>query len=484
MTGLRFIQDDAFNRVSNPSSSIDREKLDLWCERGVFGLVVAILVYSPLVLGAARAFDFLVIEWLTVALLGVWGCRFIINPKHRLLWPWLCWPVLGFMLYAAGRCWMAGFDELARQELSRVLIYGFIFFAVLNNLHRLETVQLVGTIVLSVGTLLAMYAIVQYLTGSDYVWGYERLPIYEGRGSGTFMNPNHLAGYLEMLLPLALAYTLTSRLKEIGKVLVGYAVLVIFAGLVVTFSRWGWLAAGLSVVIWLAWMMRQHQYRLPGLLILTGFLVVIFVLGVLLRPAKAKIQANRLDRAAQAEDVHFKTWAPAVEFWKEHLWLGAGPGGFDARHPEYREAVAAPRQMPPERVHNDYLNVLMDWGLAGGLLLAAVWVCFYAGIARSWKYVHRTPNDLKAKRSNKTSFVLGGALGLLAILIHSWLETNLYVPANALLAAVLLGLVSGHFRFATEKYWHTVRWGLRVPVALALAAGLAFLGAHAWRHTF
>ena len=55
---------------------MDRERLDEWCERGILGLVLAILVYSPLALGAVQLAQFVVIEWLVVALLFVWGCRF------------------------------------------------------------------------------------------------------------------------------------------------------------------------------------------------------------------------------------------------------------------------------------------------------------------------------------------------------------------------------------------------------------------------
>src|SRR5689334_13256890 len=70
-----------------PHSLMDCEQLDQWCERAVLGLVLAILVYSPLAFGGVGLGQFVVIEWLTVALLAAWLCRFWINPKHRLLWP-------------------------------------------------------------------------------------------------------------------------------------------------------------------------------------------------------------------------------------------------------------------------------------------------------------------------------------------------------------------------------------------------------------
>ena len=126
---------------------MDREQLDSWCEKGILGLVLAILIYSPLAFGAVpqAGFDyFVVIEWLTVANLSVWLTRFSINPKHRLLWTPVCWGVLAFAAYAVARYLTSEVEFLARQELIRVLVYAALFFAIVNNLHKQETTQIVG----------------------------------------------------------------------------------------------------------------------------------------------------------------------------------------------------------------------------------------------------------------------------------------------------------------------------------------------------
>src|SRR5215212_3251389 len=82
---------------------LNRDRLDAWCERGILGLVLAILVYSPLATGAVRPQDFVIVQWLSLALAAVWLARFWINPKHRLYWPLLCWPVIAFIIYAVAR---------------------------------------------------------------------------------------------------------------------------------------------------------------------------------------------------------------------------------------------------------------------------------------------------------------------------------------------------------------------------------------------
>lgn len=56
------------------------EVLDRWCERGILALVLAILAFAPLALGAVRAIDFAVVEFLTVGVLLLWGARLWLSP--------------------------------------------------------------------------------------------------------------------------------------------------------------------------------------------------------------------------------------------------------------------------------------------------------------------------------------------------------------------------------------------------------------------
>ncbi len=462
---------------------MDCEQLDTWCEKGILAVVVAILVYSPLAFGTVpqTGFDyFVIVEWLTVAALVIWLVRFCINPKHRLLWPPVCWAVLAFIAYAIARYLTANVEFLARQEMIKVLVYGVLFFTIVNNLHRQETTQIVGLVLIFLAMTLSLLAVYQFLTGYDYVWNLYKPEGYRKRGSGTFMCPNNLAGYLEMVLPLALAFTITGRFEHVMKILLGYAALAIFTGITVTISRAGWLATGVTLGVMFVWLIRQRDYRKQALAILAALGAIFAVFFW-----KAEMPPDRFERftlAAQVEDVRFRLWAPALAIWKDNFWFGAGPAHFDVRFRQYRPAEPE-LQLRPERVHNDYLNTLSDWGLTGGLLVFLCWGIFYYQVFTGWKYVQRSQNDLAAKRSNKAAFVSGGALGLLAILVHSFLDFNMHVPANAILAVALMALVAAHYRFASEKYWHTVRWPLRIPVTFTLLAALGYLGPQAWKHS-
>jgi hypothetical protein len=157
--------------------------------------------------------------------------------------------------------------------------------------------------------------------------------------------------------------------------------------------------------------------------------------------------------------------------WKDNTWLGVGPAHFDFRFRQYRPEDV---QMRGDRVHNDYLNTLVDWGIAGAVLVALAWVLLAWGIFKTWRYVRRSPNDFAAKKSNKSAFVLGAASGLLAILFHSFVDFNMHVPANAILAITLMALLSAHLRFATERYWLTLGWSGKIFGTLFILFGVSW----------
>jgi len=201
-----------------------------------------------------------------------------------------------------------------------------------------------------------------------------------------------------------------------------------------------------------------------------------------LRTQSSPTRRERFEVAREIEDLRLRLWMPAVAMWQDHFWTGVGPNHFDYRYRQYRPADDQ-LQGRPDRVHNDYLNTLVDWGVIGALIIAACWGVFYWQVLTGWKYVQRTQNDLGARRSNRSAFVLGGSIGLVAILVHSFLDFNMHIPSNAILAAVLMALVGSHYRFATERHWHTVRWPLRIPVLALLLIALIYLGDQTWQRT-
>ena len=456
---------------------MDRERWDNWCQRGILALTLVILVGGPLALGASDEPVFLAVQGLTVAVSALWICRLWLNERPRLLWPPICWAVLGFAAYAVVRYFTADVEYVARLELIRILVYTLLFFVVLNNLHGQETVQIIAFTLVGLGTAISFYAVYQYLTGSDRVWGYFISP-YKHRADGTYISPDHLAGFLEMVLPLAAAYAATSRLKITKKILLGYAVMVMIAGLAVTLSRGGWLAGGGAAVLFLGLLFLRGNLRWPvfaaAAVVGLGLLVVTMNSPYFQLRIKKTIQMS----AGTSQYIRFLLWKPAVNMWLDHPWWGVGPALYNERFPQYRPQLV---QMQPEFAHCDYLNTLAEWGVAGTALVASAWALLYLGVLRTWKFVRGSVADLGGNQSNKFAFVLAASVGLFAILLHSVVDFNMHIPANAILAVTLMALLSSHLRFASEKYWVAARLALRGALTVALAAAVGVLAAQGWR---
>lgn len=463
---------------------MNRDALDRRCELGILGLVLAILVFGPLSGGAVRTQEFLVLLTLTAGVLLLWGVRLWLNERPKFLFPPICWGVLAFAGYAIGRYFTCEIEYVGRLELLRVLVYTALFFAVLNNLHRQESTQVIAFTAVFLAMILAMCAVWQYLAHANKVpslggllesfvfshkrWYAERL--YQDRASATYINPNHLAGYLEVLLPIGLAYTLVGRCKAATKVVLGYAALVILAGICVTGSRGSWGATLLSLIFLFGCLALHRSYRLSALLMLVLVGSVSAYLVANSEFLKQRLQPT-FSETTLRQDTRYELWDATVRMWKDNPWYGVGPGHFDYRFRMYRPQSI---QLRPDRAHNEYLNLVVDWGVAGAALVGATLLLLAWGVAKTWRYVRRSEREFTSNQSNKFAFVIGTVVGLLALLAHSLVDFNMQIPANAILVVTLIALLTGHLRFTTDKYWLSANVVSKALISLLLVGAIGF----------
>jgi hypothetical protein len=403
----------------------------------------------------------------------LWIARLWLNSSNRLLLHPVLIPGLAFVGYAAWRYTQVDVPYPARKELVLIALVAILFLVTLNNLHRQEPTQWITHALVCLGTLVAAYALIQWISGSTRVLWVLQPPQYLKRAGGTFVNPNHLAGFLCLLFPLALAQVFVGRSTPIAKILHGYAALVMLAGLAVTMSRGGWAAAALglfALFAWLGW--RRRELRIPVAI------ATALVLGgawlFLERSEKARARIENINRDGTVDSGLGRgvIWRPALAMWRDEPWLGVGPAQFDIRFPRYR----TPRnQISPGWVHNEYLNLLTDYGVVGASLIGLAVLTLAWGVVRTSKYVERGAGDLRSRSSNRTAAFLGASVGLLALGAHCVVDFDLHIPAIALSAAVVAALLAAHIRFATERFWFTPHWTVRLLLTGATAATLVWM---------
>ncbi len=256
---------------------------------------------------------------------------------------------------------------------------------------------------------------------------------------GSFGGRNNFANFIAMALPLAILM-LWRSLPGVGRAqsrrsmwvtaLWSLALLVLAAAVLASLSRAGTVAAIvvslLTVLLLLNTVAKPHRrwYALGAAVLVV--LAVLISAGVMTLIARFEDDALTQGVAGRWQLTE-SSWQAAQAFWP----TGSGPGSFANVYPQFQ---------PPgmlasiEHAHNDYVELLMEFGalfvvvaaLAAGLIARqAIWLWHQAS------RVSRMPGSLQLQ--------LCCALGLLAVLLHSWVDYNFRIPANATLAACLLG---------------------------------------------
>jgi O-antigen ligase len=124
-------------------------------------------------------------------------------------------------------------------------------------------------------------------------------------------------------------------------------------------------------------------------------------------------------------------WQGAWRMFLDHPITGVGLGAFPTAYSSYGRSSARNERL--EQAHNDYLQLLTDAGLIGAAL--GLWFLFelIRVLRRQLRHFHQA-------RSLDRSLVVGGYVAMLGIGIHSFLDFNLQITANALLFLLVVAL--------------------------------------------
>jgi putative inorganic carbon (HCO3(-)) transporter len=322
----------------------------------------------------------------------------------------------------------------------------FAMVCLMNGLinSRKRLVQFCYMLILT-GVFQAFYGTMMVLTGVEYLFFVPK-EAYIGNATGTFVNRNHLAGYLEMTLPIGiglllgsrkvsdrgrhhwrgiLAYALQTLLSPIAVLRCLLVVMVI--GLLMTHSRMGNAAFfnALLITSTIAFLSTK-QFRRPGFVavIVSIVAVDIILLGTWFDISKVveRIENTGLDHESRDEVVQY-VMKMIPDFWL----AGTGAGTFAYIFPKYTGFVGGFY----DYAHNDYLQLLVELGVIGCIPLAAY---LMLGLQKGWALLQCS----KSKLLNGMGFA--SIMGTVSLLIHSTVDFNLQIPANILLFVALLAL--------------------------------------------
>lgn len=332
-------------------------------------------------------------------------------------------------------------DPYATQLVLVQLISLFIYFAAAliftDSPSRLRA--LTRTIIIF-GFVLAMFGLMQsFTTDGTRVYWFRQLA--QSTAFGPFINRHHFAGYMELCIAMPLGLLFSGAIESYKKPVYAFAATLMGIALIVTNSRGGIisLVAEILFLVVIAGPGGQpsESGRASGVLkavVLRG--VMAAGLGVMLFVGALALGGpgvfSRLLGTVNAEDPttgrsHF--WKVTLQVIQDHPIIGSGLGSLGVVYTRYDSGSGLYRL---EQAHNDYLQILSDAGIIGGLLgLSFVVILFRRGFAR------RNTED-KFRRGVAT----GAMAGCFAVLVHSGFDFTLHTTANGLLFLVLAAMAT------------------------------------------
>ena len=238
------------------------------------------------------------------------------------------------------------------------------------------------------------------------------------------MNGDHFAGFVELTAPLGLALLLfRSRRREQVTLLLLFTIVPIGA-LILSASRGGIIGLAIEFAL-LAFLSRAHRIGRKQLL---GAVAIALVAGsfiVWLGVSKAIQRIEQLAHRGISGELRVSIYHDTWRIFLDHPWVGTGLGTLVAVYPRYASFYNG---LTVDHAHNDYLELLADTGIVGGLIgLSFIGLLLWRGRA-----------SLRSARSSFARAIIAGCLAACSgLLVHSLVDFNLHIPANTLIFLLL-----------------------------------------------
>jgi O-antigen ligase len=398
----------------------------------LLGGATVVLLSAPLAFGAVQPWAIFLLEASAAVLFAAWGLRQWNSGELKVVWHPLYAPMLAFGALVVVQ-WLAGITAYRYVTYSLLLLYvsyGMLAFVVTQTLRRSSQVRQLAGVICCYGLALASFALLQGIAPNGklyWIWPLEQ----GGLIYGPYVNHNHYAGLMEMLTPFPLVLAL-SRHTEGNRKLVVAGIAALMAGTIfLSGSRGGMLAFGAQVIVLIMLLRKRGDWKQPVALgvflaVMIGFLI--WLGGNELTRRLVSIQSEA--RQELTGGVRLTIDRDCLRMLRQKPLLGWGLGTFPVVYPQFRTFYTS---FFVNQAHNDYLQLLLETGIAGfGIALWFLVLTFRGAGAKLQNWTENVNGTL----------TVAALLGCVGILVHSFLDFNLQIPANAALFYILCAIAA------------------------------------------
>ena len=417
-------------------------------------VVCLILFLSPLVAGKLTPIPSLAIQMLVLLAAMLWMARAAREGILRIPGRLITYSLAAFAVLLVISAIGSASLHATIRELANIASYLLVFLMVVSiRGNRPAFYGVLASLMMS-AWLVGILGIKEYLLAPNSGW----------RVFSTFFNPDFLAGFMALILPIALAWYL-SRVSPGYSIGLGVIALLVFSSLLLTGSRFGALTAvgGVAVFLLLAFfsgtLRKAHLVRIAFLLPMIVLIYLSFN-----RPLAGRVSATQ----SQSHSGGFRilTWQGTARMAAANPINGTGLGTFEIAYPKY--ALVGFTKL----THNSYLQLAAEAGP-----LAAVSLIVLLGSSSLPLMVtlikKRVPEDREfggwmPEARLMSSGLLGGAAACMA---RNLVDSDWYITAIGISFWAVLGMV-----VALSDVGRIVQFTSRRRWALTGVAGLVILG--------
>lgn len=397
-------------------------------------LVIALMA-APLAFGAVETWAWAGLAVVVAVLLIFWAVGCVQRGSLAVRWSITYVPATLFFLLGVAQ--LAGhltLDPFGTREALVMLGTDLVLFFLAGQLWAdisEKAWKNFGLAVVIYAVSLSLFAMIQFFTSHGLLYWVIHT---QGDVFGPYVNHNDYAGLMEILIPIALCYAITRPLGSPRRALLLFGVCGALVSVLLSRSRGGMISVVVEMVVLGTILWRLKKIRIAGR---RGSLSLIGAAGVAalflaMTPTSAWRRMSTIAGLAYKPDTtledRLQVGRDSLTAFKNYPLLGTGMGSFMAVFPQYQ---TFPTDLVWHHAHDDYLETLMETGIAGGLLILAFLVLFF----------RLAFCKLQERLKTASGWIqLGAAVGCCGLLVHSFADFNLHIPANAAWFTLAAGL--------------------------------------------
>jgi O-antigen ligase len=385
------------------------------------GLCV-LFAFSVLAHGVVEVWSESILEVGASVILVVWAVLAYRDSEVTVQWNPLNWPFLGLIAIGVLQLavhWSAN-PFSTRIELLRFAAYFIVFFLCAQVFRERPDLMKLAWFLVLLGFSISLLGIIQHFTSESTIYWTRHLE-QSGDIFGPYVNRNHFAGFVELVVPVGLALLVFRGVRRDLFLMAGLLTIVPVGALILSGSRGGIVCFAFEVGV--LTLLARTRKGLEGATIIAiafvGLASLAFITWLGAGKAIERFSSTRIGDVTLSRRASMFHGGEHIFF--DHPVKGVGLGTIVTVFPGYDRGYDG---LVVDHVHNDYIEGLAEMGLLGGL----------CGIAFLWLLFRGAQRSFAAEQGHFSLALHAGAIAAVCgILLHSFVDFNLHIPSNALL---------------------------------------------------